>query len=127
MKFEKIPGIWFTLSALVYVIGLPVCFLAASWGFGVGFLAGGALVLANAWTSARKVKQADFAHKGSAIVSLMGGFYLRLIVVGLCLYGLVTFVKVDPVGLVTGLSVVPAGLFVMLVLTIVANRRPKEV
>ena len=127
MKFEKIPGIWFTLSALVYVIGLTISFLWASWSFGVGFLAGGALVLANAWASARKVKQADLAQKGSATVSLLGGFYLRLIVVGLCLYGLVKFAKVDPVGLVIGLSVVPAGLFVMLALTIVANRRPKEV
>ncbi|MBM4329360.1 MAG: ATP synthase subunit I [Deltaproteobacteria bacterium] len=127
MRFEKIPGIWFALSAVVYVIGLPLSFVWASWGFGLGFVAGGALVLLNAWASARKVKQADLAHKGSAMVSLMGGFYLRLIVVGLCLYGLVKFAKVDPVGLVIGLSVVPAGLFVMLALAIVANRRPKEV
>ncbi len=40
----------------------------------------------------------------------------------------IKFVNVDPVGLVTGLSVVPMGLFVMLVLIYVANRRrPEEV
>jgi hypothetical protein len=60
-------------------------------------------------------------------VALLGGFYLRLIFLGLCLFVLVRFTKVDPIGLVTGLSVVPAGLFVMLTLIYISNRRPKEV
>ena len=58
---------------------------------------------------------------------LLGGFYVRLILLGICLYGLIKFLKVDPVGLVTGLSVVPAGLLVMLALIYIANRRPEEV
>jgi hypothetical protein len=58
---------------------------------------------------------------------LLGGFYVRLILLGICLYGFIRFLKVDPVGLVAGLSVVPAGLLVMLVLIHIANRRPEEV
>jgi len=65
--------------------------------------------------------------RGAAIISLLAGFYFRLIFIGLCLFVLIKFTKVDPVGLVTGLSVVPAGLFVMLVLIYISNRRPKEV
>jgi hypothetical protein len=127
MKFEKIPGIWFILSGLVYASGLLVALFVAPPPFIAGFAAGGALVLANAWASARKVKNADFPQRGRATVSLLGGFYLRLIAVGICLYAFIKILKLDPVGLVTGLSVVPAGLFLMLVFIYVANRRPREV
>ncbi|MEJ2717180.1 MAG: ATP synthase subunit I [Deltaproteobacteria bacterium] len=127
MKFEKIPSIWFMLSGIVYAAGLLVALLAASPPFLAGFAAGGALVLANAWASARKLKKTDFPQRGRVTASLVGGFYMRLIAIGICLYAFIKILKLDPVGLVTGLSVVPAGLFVMLVLIYVANRRPREV
>ena len=127
MKFEKIPGIWFILSGIVYASGLLVALVMASPPFIAGFAAGGALVLANAWASARKLKNADFPQRGRVTASLLGGFYMRLIVVGICLYAFIKILKLDPVGLVTGLSVVPAGLFFMLVFIYVANRRPREV
>lgn len=84
-------------------------------------------MLVNAWLSAWRIKKSDFYNKGRAVVSLLGGFYFRLIFLGLCLFILIKFTKVDPVGLVTGLSVVPAGLFVMLTLIYISNRRPEEV
>ncbi len=126
MNFDKIPRIWFVLSGVVYVVGLIFCLFFAPQGFTLGFGAGGGLVLANAWASARKVRQSGFLHRGRAMASMLGGFYLRLILLAICLYGAIKFLQVDPVGLVTGLSVVPAGLFVMLILTYVANRRPEE-
>jgi len=128
MNAEKIPGIWFSLSGVVYLIGLPVCFFIAPYEFTFGYAAGGALVLLNAWMSARRVKSADFPNRGRVTASVLGGFYLRLILLGICLYAFIKFVNVDPVGLVTGLSVVPIGLFFMLVLIYIANRRrPEEV
>jgi hypothetical protein len=128
MNAEKIPGIWFLLSGVVYLIGLPAVFALAPREFALGFAGGGALVLLNAWISARKVKNADFPNRGAVMASLLGGFYLRLILLGVCLYAFIKFIHVDPVGLITGLSVVPVGLFVMLVLIYVANRRrPEEV
>ncbi len=36
MNVEKIPGIWFALSGVVYLIGLPVCFLVAPHELRVG-------------------------------------------------------------------------------------------
>jgi hypothetical protein len=127
MNFGKVPAIWFALSAVVYTLGLIASAFLASQGFTVGFAVGGALILANSWASARKLKRADFPHRGRVMASVLGGFYLRLILVGICLFGFIKFVKVDPVGLVTGLSVAPAGLFVMLGLIYIANRRPEEV
>ena len=127
MDLEKIPRIWLFLSGIVFVVGLVTSSLCASGQFTLGFVSGGALVLLNAWASSWKTRKADFQNKGRSIVALLGGFYLRLIFLGLCLFVLVRFTKVDPIGLVTGLSVVPAGLFVMLTLIYISNRRPKEV
>jgi hypothetical protein len=127
MNFDKIPGIWFVLSGLLYLFGLVACAVLAPTGFGLGFAAGGALVLGNAWASARRIKNTGFLQRSGVTALLLGGFYARLILIGICLYGFIRFLKVDPVGLVTGLSVVPAGLLIMLVLIYIANRRPEEV
>ncbi len=115
------------LSGLLYLVGVLGCILFAPTGFSVGFVAGGALVLGNAWASARRIKSTGFLDRNGVTALLLGGFYVRLILLGICLYGFIRFLKVDPVGLVTGLSVVPAGLLVMLVLIYIANRRPEEV
>jgi hypothetical protein len=126
MNFEKIPRIWLFISGAVYLIGLVVCLALAPAGFAVGFGSGGALVLLNSWISARRVRKAEFNDKGRALASLVGGFYFRLVFLGVGLYCLVRFTQVDPIGLVVGLSVIPAGLFVMLILIYIANRRPEE-
>jgi len=127
MKIEKIPSIWFLLSLAVYIAGLVVALTLTPWSFTGGFAAGGALVLLNAWASAQRLKAAPLPNRGLVMASVMGGFYLRLILLGICLYGLVTIARVDPVGLIAGLSVVPAGLLAMLGVIFVANRRPREV
>lgn len=127
MNSRQVPVIWFVLSAVVYVAGLVVSLVTASQGFAVGFAVGGGLVLLNGAASAVKVVRSEFVDKRQVMVSLMGGFYLRLAVLAVCLYGVIALLKVDPVGLVTGLLVLPTGLFLMLVLIYVANRRPKEV
>ncbi|MBI4965225.1 MAG: ATP synthase subunit I [Desulfomonile tiedjei] len=127
MDFDKVPGVWFKLSAFVYTLGLVCSLIFAGQAFSLGFSIGGALVLLNAWAAARRLRRAEFPHKGRVMASVLGGFYMRLILLAICLFGVIKFVKVDPVGLVTGLSVVPAGLFVMLVLIYLVNRRPEEV
>jgi hypothetical protein len=127
MNFEKVPGIWLALSGAAYCLGFVACLLLASSGFTIGFLAGGALVLVNSFASARKIKKAQFSARSLVTASLLGGFYLRLVLLGICLFVLIAYAKLDALGLVTGLSVVPAGLFIMLVLIYIANRRPEEV
>jgi hypothetical protein len=126
MNFEKIPRIWLIVSGVVYVIGLAAALAFAPTGFCVGFGFGGALVLLNSWFSARWVRKAEFPNKGRVLASLVGGFYFRLAFLGVGLYCIIRFVQVDPIGLVVGLSVIPAGLLVMLILIYIANRRPEE-
>ncbi|MFH0957281.1 MAG: ATP synthase subunit I [Pseudomonadota bacterium] len=127
MEFEKIPRIWLFLSGIVFIIGLVTSSVLASGKFTLGYASGGALVLLNAWASAWRIRKSGFQDRGRSIVALIGGFYFRLIFLGLCLFVLVRFTEVDPIGLVTGLSVVPASLFLMLSLIYISNRRPKEV
>ncbi|MGC8604049.1 MAG: ATP synthase subunit I [Desulfomonilaceae bacterium] len=127
MDFQKIPRIWFSLSGILFVLGILGCAFFTRSQFLVGFLTGGMLTLLNSWISARKIEGSDFYNRGRVLVSLLGGFYFRLFLIGICLFVLIRFVKVDPLGLIIGLSVVPAGLFVMLMLIHISNRRPKEV
>lgn len=127
MKFERIPGVWNLIVSTVYLLGLAVMVFVAPSDFVVGFAAGGALVVLNGWMSSRNARRADLFNRGSALATLLGGFYVRLAMLAVCLYFLISSLKVNPVGLVTGLSVVPAGLLVMLGLIYIANRRPKEV
>ncbi len=77
--------------------------------------------------SAKRVKETGFFSKGSAMASLVGGFYVRLIVLGISLYAFIRYAEVDPIGLVAGLSIVPAALILMIIMIYVANRRPEEV
>lgn len=127
MDFQKIPKIWFGLSSLVFFVGLVVSFVFASLRFTLAYSIGAALVLLNSWLSARRVNESSFTNRNAAMVSLMGGFYFRLIAVGFSLFALIKFGNIDPVGLVTGLSVIPAGMMLMLVLIYISNRRPQEV
>jgi hypothetical protein len=127
MDFIKVPMIWLGASGFVYILGLLVFLILASLDFTAGFAAGGALVLLNAWAGAWKLKRTELSHKGTAMVALLGSFYIRLIILAVCLYGLIKIAKFDPLGLVIGLTVVPIGLVVMLILIYMANRRPKEV
>ena len=127
MDFQKIPKIWFGLSSLVFFVGLVVSFVFASLQFTLAYSIGAALVLLNSWLSARRVNESSFTNRNAAMVSLMGGFYFRLIAVGFSLFALIKFGNIDPVGLVTGLSVIPAGMMLMLVLIYISNRRPQEV
>ncbi len=127
MDFQKIPKIWFGMSSVVFLIGLLVSVVFAPHRFTLAYLIGALLVLLNSWLSARRVNQASFTDRNAAMVSLMGSFYFRLIAVGLSLFALIKFGNIDPVGLVTGLSVIPAGLMLMLVLIYISNRRPQEV
>jgi hypothetical protein len=127
MKFERLPSIWLGTCGVVYVAGVFLCLTLADKGFTIGFVAGGGLVLLNSLASAQKIIGAEFSNRSAVTASVVGGFYLRLAVFGICVYLLIRFFDVDPVGLVAGITVVPAGLLAMLVMIYIANRRPEEV
>lgn len=127
MDFQKIPKIWFGTSSVVFLAGLALTLVFAPLRFTLAYIIGAFLVLLNSWLSARKVNQASFSNRNAAMLSLLGGFYFRLIALGISIFALIKFGNIDPVGLVTGLSVIPAGLMLMLLLIYISNRRPQEV
>ena len=60
MNFQKIPKIWFFLSGIIFLLGFITCFIFTEGRFTLGYLAGGVLVLLNAWLSARKIRRLGF-------------------------------------------------------------------
>lgn len=127
MNFERVPAIWLSVCTAVYVGGVLMGLILAPPHFVVGYVAGGALVIVNIWASGRKTRRCEFRQKGAEIATFLAHFYLRLVLLGISLFLLIKYAKISLLGLVAGLSVVPAGLFVMLVLIYLANRTPEEV
>lgn len=127
MNFDRVPAIWFGVAGACYIVGLIVCLGLAGTPFAAGFAAGGGLVVLNLWAGSRKVRRSEFRVKGREITSLLGHFYVRLAIIGFSLFLLIKHAGVDPLGLVAGLSVVPAALLILLFLIYVANRTPEEV
>ena len=104
MNFERVPAIWLGVSGVVYAAGALISVLLAPFNFVMGYITGSA-----------------------EIAAFLAHFYVRLVILGISLFVLIKYAKVDPLGLVAGLSVVPAALFVMLILIYLANRTPEEV
>ncbi len=126
MNMEKLPGICFMVCGAIYTLGCVLTFLLAPPAFTIGFGGGGALVLLNLFASAHKLRRADFPNRNRVLTSVVGGFYFRLTIIGTCLYILISYAQVDPVGLVAGLSIIPMGIPILLLLIYIANRRPEE-
>lgn len=127
MNTDRIPGILTLITAFCYILGLALVVLVWNWDLAAGFAAGGGLMVLNQVLSAKRVKDTGFFSKGVAMASLMGGFYIRLIILGISLYALIRYAEVNPIGLVAGLSIVPAALIIMIIMIYMANRRPEEV
>ena len=105
-EIEQLPDLlirrnWLVLAALL-VCSLPL----ANSRLSLGILAGGLVAIGGfSWMqrSLRKLLE----HPGSGSRSrFQFGYLLRLAALGCCLAVLVAVVKVDPLGLVVGLSVV---------------------
>jgi hypothetical protein len=127
MNFEKIPGIFALFASICFILGLVLCALLADLGFTVGFAAGGALMVVNLFFSTNRVKNTGFSSKGAAMASLLGGFYVRLIILSILLFALIRHAEINALGLVAGLSIVPAALIMMIIMIYLANRGPEEV
>lgn len=83
----------------------------APYRFTAGVFSGGLLVLgAFAWQQ-RNIRL--FSHEPTRAMGrkVLFGFFLRLLVIGLLLVVLLRYVRVDPIGLATGLSIVVINLF----------------
>lgn len=111
MELEQLPAAlqrrnWWILAVLL-VASLPF----ANWPVSAGILAGGLVAVAGfAWLKRSLGRLlADPAHGARARYQL--GYVVRLMVLAAFLALLIAVVKIDPVGLFIGLSVVVINLF----------------
>lgn len=72
----------------------------------MAFAAGTLLISINFWSLAKFGQHLVFMRKGAAVTSLLIRFYLRLILTGLALYGLIAYCKLPIVAILAGLSTV---------------------
>lgn len=94
---------WVILMAM----GVASFFLMSD-AFTLGLLLGGLVIIANFNLLARTVRRA-FSPNGMAPTqkpAIVGKYYLRLLALGLVIYLLIHYGRIDPVGLVIGLSTV---------------------
>jgi ATP synthase I chain len=91
---------------LLLLSSLGYSFMSPFWTAGV--VLGGLVAIANFSVLQHTVRRAfspEGIHQGARL-SIVGKYYLRLLALGVILYGLITRGWIDPVGLVVGLSTV---------------------
>lgn len=95
-------AIWMAMCILSYL------FMGAQFAFGV--LAGGIICLINFQWLYRHAKAAVSLTTSKGKAFMAKRYILRLAIMGIILYALIAYVKVDVIGLLLGLSVVILGI-----------------
>lgn len=95
-------AIWMTMCALSYL------FMGSQFAFGV--LVGGIICLINFQWLYRHAKAAVSLTTSTGKAFMAKRYILRLAIMGIVLYALIAYVKVDVIGLLLGLSVVVLGI-----------------
>jgi hypothetical protein len=90
-----------------------VCgFVLAPWRFALGILAGGLIVSINFQLLYRSLKQALTPPHLTDVRVVLGKYYLRFLVSAVIIFVLIADHYVNPLGLIIGLSVVVASIFI---------------
>ena len=92
---------------------VTVCgFVLAPWRFAWGILAGGLIVSINFQLLYRSLKQALTPPHLTDVRVVLGKYYLRFLVSAVIIFVLIADHYVNPLGLIIGLSVVVASIFI---------------
>jgi len=108
MEWKKLHGILRMVNWLVLLALSSAGYFIMSPFWTAGVILGGLIAIANFNVLQHTIRGAFFAegiHQGARF-SIVGKFYLRLLVMGVIIYLLVTRGWIDPLGLVVGLSTV---------------------
>jgi hypothetical protein len=98
---------WFLL-----IFASAIGFINFSTEIGVGILAGGLIVTVNFHLLAKTLKKAFTPPHIASVKGVIFKYYIRFIITGILIYGLMVSKLVDPFGLIAGLSVVVASMFI---------------
>jgi hypothetical protein len=96
---------WLLLGAAA-VIG----FFVFSLNVGIGIVAGGLIVSINFHLLSKTLKKALTPPATASITSVLFKYYIRFIITAIIIYFLMITHKVDPLGLIVGLSIVVASM-----------------
>lgn len=108
MDWEKISKILETQNWIILLILGSASFFLMSSTFTLGIILGGLIIIAN-FNLLQQTIRKGFPSNGTSQTkkaSIIAKFYLRLAVVGMLIYVLITQRWVNPVGLAIGLSIV---------------------
>jgi hypothetical protein len=108
MEWESLQHRLRKLNWVVLLILSSFAYFMMSPFWTAGVLFGGLIAIANFNVLQHTVRRAfspEGAHQGARF-SIVGKYYLRLLALGVVIYGLITRGWIDPVGLVVGLSTV---------------------
>lgn len=95
---------------LLLVVAAIFAFSSFSFQVGLGVAAGGLIVTINFHLLARTLKKALTPPAATSIKGVLAKYYIRFTVTAVIIYLLMQTHKVDPVGLIVGLSIVVASM-----------------
>lgn len=95
---------------LLLVAAVVVAFSNFSFQVGLGVIAGGLIVTINFHLLAKTLKKALTPPATTSIKGVLVKYYIRFTITAVIIYLLMNTQKVDPVGLIVGLSIVVASL-----------------
>ena len=95
---------------LILAAATVICFANFSLKVGLGVVAGGLIVTINFHLLARTLKKALTPPLTTSVTGVLVKYYIRFIITAIIIYLLMMTHKVDPVGLIVGLSIVVASM-----------------
>lgn len=97
---------------LLLVVASLVGFACFSFRVGMGIASGGLIVTINFYLLAGTLKKALTPPHEAPIVGVILKYYIRFALTGITIFALMASRQVDPMGLIAGLSVVVASMFI---------------
>jgi hypothetical protein len=95
---------------LLLVAAAIIAFSSFSFQAGLGVIAGGLIVTINFHLLAKTLKKALSPQSTTSIKGVLAKYYIRFTITAIIIYLLMKTHKVDPVGLIVGLSIVVASM-----------------
>ena len=109
---QRIVKIMSHANWLLLLVASIVGFIWFPARVGIGIAAGGLIVTVNFHLLAKTLRKALTPPHLASVFGVMVKYYIRFIITGVAIFALMASRLVDPMGLIAGLSVVVASMFI---------------